>query len=88
MEIKITIENLAKILWRSTAVLAAIGFLLALVGLVVALTLNANARIGEAVLPVALIVAGCAIAVTPWCLAHSLSKISGEKSANDDSSHD
>ena len=49
MEIKIASEDLTRALWIGSIVFAVIGFLLAVVGLIVALTVDDSARVQEAV---------------------------------------
>ena len=75
MEIRIAAENLVKALWVASVALSAIGFLLMLYGLVAALTMNSGARIQEAMTPVAIIAAGAAMSVIPWCLTSSVLKL-------------
>ena len=75
MEIKIASEDLTRALWIASIVFAVIGFLLAVAGLIVALTADDSARVQEAVFPVTLVVTGVALAVIPWCLASSVSRL-------------
>ena len=75
MEIRITTEQLARILWVASAAFTVIGFLLTLYGLIVALTLNEGARVQAAIFPVAITAAGVGLAVIPWCLASSVSRL-------------
>lgn len=77
MEIRISTENLIRALWMACVALSAIGFLLMLYGLASAFTVSANARIQEAMTPVAMIAAAAAMSVIPWCLASSVSKMLG-----------
>ena len=75
MEIRIGSEDLTKALWIASIVFTVIGFLLAVASLVVALTLDEGARVQEAVFPVTLVVTGVALAIIPWCMASSVSKL-------------
>ena len=75
MEIRITAEELAKMLWIASAAFTVVGFLLTLYGLIVALTLNEGARVQAATFPVAIAAAGVALAIIPWCLASSVSRL-------------
>ena len=75
LEIKIASEDLTKVLWTTSIVLTLIGFLLAVAGLIVTLTVDEGARVQEAVFPVTLTVTGVALAVIPWCLASSVSRL-------------
>ena len=75
MEIRIASEDLTRALWIASIVFAVIGFLLAAAGLIVALIVDDGARVQEAVFPVTLIVTGVALAVIPWCMASSVSKL-------------
>lgn len=75
MEIRISNENLLKALWMVSVALSAIGFLLTLYGLVVAMTLNEGARVQAATFPMTIIVAGTALTIIPWCLASSVSRL-------------
>ena len=72
---KIASEDLTKVLWITSIVFTVIGFLLALAGLITALTVDEGARVQEAVFPVTLIVTGVALAVIPWCLVSSVSRL-------------
>ena len=75
MEIRITAEEIMKVLWIVSAAFSVIGLLLTLFGLITALTVNEGARVQAATFPVAIIAAGVALATIPWCLASSVSRL-------------
>ena len=75
MEIKISTETFIRVLWIVCSTLSAIGILLMLYGIVATLLVDDNARIQEAIYPVAIISAAVAMSIVPWCLASSVSKL-------------
>ena len=75
MEIRISAESLMRALWIASVAFTVIGLLLTLYGLIAALTLNEGARVQAAMFPVAVIAAGVALAIIPWCLASSVSRL-------------
>ena len=66
---------MTKVLWITSIVFTVIGFLLVMAGLIAALTGDDGARVQEALFPVALSVTGVALAIIPWCLASSVSRL-------------
>ena len=86
MEIRISSENLVKILWVASVVLGAIGFLLFIVGIVFAFVADDSLSVLKGI---AAICGGLALAVIPVSLTNSVtnmsSAISGDVEAETES---
>ena len=75
MEIRVSGEDLKRVLWIASAVLSAIGFLLMLYGIIGGFSLNRTQDFHAIIFPATIIAGGIAMAVVPWCLAGSVSKL-------------
>ena len=79
MEIRISSENLVKILWIASVVLGAIGLLMFVFGIVFALVADDSISVLKGI---AAVVGGLALAVIPASLTNSVANMSGALSSD------
>ncbi len=79
MEIRISSENLVKTMWTASVVLGAIGLLMFIIGIIVALVADDSISVLKGI---AAVVGGLALAVIPASLTNSVANMSGAMSSD------